>query len=68
MSMELQQEATVHELELKDTCVGCGGVVFARFRPGSARGVCLGCHLVTAMTMVRAGEGVRVVQWPSASA
>jgi hypothetical protein len=64
MNTELQQETTIHDVELRDTCACCGGLVAARFTPGSARGVCLACHLVTGMTLVRAGEGVRIVQAP----
>ncbi len=68
MNTELQQETTVHEIEVSDACAGCGGAVLARFTPGSARGVCLACHLVTGLTLVRAGEGVRIVQAPAGQA
>ena len=68
MNTEQQQEVAVHEVELNDACVCCGGPVTARFTPGTARGVCLVCHLVTPMMLVKGGEGVRVVQGPFALA
>jgi hypothetical protein len=68
MQSELQREAPVRDIALQSTCFGCGGVVNARITPGSVRGVCLACHLVTPMTMVQTPEGVRVVQWSNAAA
>ena len=64
MNTELQQDTTVHDVEIPETCAGCGGTVAARFTPGTARGVCLACHLLTGMQLVRAGQGVRLVQSP----
>ena len=68
MNTQLQQEPTIHEVELNDACAGCGGPITARFTPGSSRGVCLACHLVTPMMLVRSGENVRIVQAPAALA
>src|SRR5512146_699110 len=68
MNTELQQEATVHDLELSDACACCGGPVHARFTPGSARGVCVSCRLVTSMALVKSDEGIRIVQAPAGSA
>ncbi len=67
METDLKRETPVRDVELEGTCIACGGAVSARFRPGSAVGVCLACHLVTPMAMVRAGQGVRVFQWPGAA-
>lgn len=64
METHLDREAPVRDVELEATCIGCGGAVSARLAPGTARGVCLVCHLVTPMAMVRVPDGVRVVQWP----
>ena len=68
METNLKQEMPVRDVELAGTCIACGGVVGARFTPASALGVCIACHLVTQMAMVREGAGVRVFQWPVGSA
>jgi hypothetical protein len=60
----LKYETPVRDVELAGSCIACGGAVSARFTPGSALGVCVACHLVTPMAMVREGGGVRVFQWP----
>jgi hypothetical protein len=65
MNTELHRETAVHDLELPSACVCCGGSVDARFTPGSGRGVCLACHLVTPMMLVRSPEGIRIVQAPA---
>jgi hypothetical protein len=64
MNTQLQGEVTLHDVELAGACAGCGGPLAARLAPGSARGVCVACHAITALLLVRAGEGVRVVQAP----
>ncbi|OFX24036.1 MAG: hypothetical protein A2V77_08700 [Anaeromyxobacter sp. RBG_16_69_14] len=69
MNTELQQE-TPHEIEveLPDACVACGGSIAARFMTGSARGVCLRCHLITALRVARTDEGMQVGHAPVALA
>jgi len=68
MNTELQQETMVHDVELPNACVACGGPLAARFTPGSARGVCLACHVISAMTVSRAGDGLQIVQEPGGEA
>jgi hypothetical protein len=68
MNTELQKETMSHEVELPDACAVCDGPITVRFTPTSARGVCLACHLVTALTMARAGEGVRISHLPGGNA
>ncbi len=69
MNTQRHQETTPHhDLELKDACAGCGGVLAVRIAPGSGRGVCLACHLLTPMTVVRSGDGLMIAQAPLAVA
>jgi hypothetical protein len=70
MNIELQQEAVPHEIEIElpDACVACGGSIAARFMSGSARGVCLRCHLITALRVARTEEGMQVGHAPAARA
>ncbi len=68
MNTQRQEEVTIHEVEVQGACAACGGPVSARFAPGSAQGVCLACHLLTGMLVVRAGEGLRIVQAPAGEA
>jgi hypothetical protein len=68
METDMKRETPVRDVELEGNCIACGGSVSARFTPGSALGVCVACHLVTPMAMVREGEGVRVFQWPVGAA
>ncbi len=65
---ELERETGTSDVELPEGCAGCGGRVLIRFSPGVSRGVCLNCHLVTAMSLVRAGNGVKLVQAPAGTA
>ena len=62
------EEANVHDILLKKACGSCGGTLAVRIAPGSGRGVCLGCHLVTTVTVARSGEGVVIAQAPVAEA
>ncbi len=62
------QETTTHDVELAESCAGCGGALSVRLSPGAVRGVCLRCHLVTGMALVKARQGVAMVQVPLASA
>ncbi len=70
MNTEPRQEEKPHEIEveLPDACVACGGSIAARFTSGSARGVCLACHLITALRVARSGEGLQVGHAPAAQA
>jgi hypothetical protein len=65
MNLEPQQETPMHEIELPDACAACGGPIAARFTASSARGVCLACHLITVLTVARAGDGVSVGHVPA---
>ncbi len=68
MDTELKQESTTHDVELAEACAGCGGNLAVRLTPGSARGVCLQCHLLTGMALLKARHGVTMVQAPAALA
>ncbi len=68
MNTELHTEETIHEFELPHACIGCGGPVDARFTPGGGRGVCLACHILTPMAVIRTAEGVKIVQAPVGAA
>ncbi len=68
MNAQRHPEATTRDLTLGEACACCGGPIEARFAPGSARGVCLTCHLVSPMVLLRSEAGVAVVQAPGAIA
>ena len=48
------------EAELSGACVVCGGDLTARFTSSGVRGVCLTCHLLTTLAVMRTPQGMRV--------
>ncbi len=53
-------ESQARDLELPEACVGCGGPVQARFTAHGALGVCLACHMIATLGVIRERDGVHV--------
>jgi hypothetical protein len=68
MNQEPRHETMIREIELSEACLGCGGPVAARLTPSSARGVCLRCRMLSAMSVERRGAGLQLVQLPAGDA
>jgi hypothetical protein len=68
MNQELHREVLFHDIDLPDACPSCGGRLAARFAPGTARGICLACHVICSMAVERKGDSVVVVPLPAGEA
>jgi hypothetical protein len=68
VNREQEQQVHFHDVVLPGACVACGGPLAARFGPRSGVGVCLACHVVSALALARGADGVEVGQLAAGSA